>query len=105
MGGRPEAEAELLKKAGVEIYCIGITGSIEKESLYKIASTSKDANGEYPNVFILQNYATMSWLVQEITNGTVGKKFTFINCTNIHTVESETAYSNLCDIFVCNYLA
>lgn len=80
MGGRPEAEAELLKKAGVEIYCIGITGSIEKESLYKIASTSKDANGEHPNVFILQNYATMSWLVQEITNGTVGKKFTFIYC-------------------------
>nr|BAR45590.1 complement factor B-1 [Hasarius adansoni] len=71
MGGSPEVEADLLKKAGVEIYCIGITGSIEKESLYKIASTSKDSNGEHPNVFILQNYATMSWLVQEITNGTV----------------------------------
>lgn len=74
MGGSPEKEADLLKKAGVEIYCIGITGSVEKESLYRIASTTKGSNGDKPNVFILQNYATMSWLVQEITNGTVGKK-------------------------------
>ena len=86
MGGSPELAAKHLKKAGVEIYCIGITGSIEKESLYKIASTSKDSNGEHPNVFILQNYATMSWLVQEITNGTVGKTYIFIYLRKFVTI-------------------
>lgn len=91
MGGSPEREAELLKKAGVEIYSIGITGSIEKESLYKIASTTKDSNGEHPNVFILQNYATMSWLIQEITNGTIGKKVLLLYTKN-HSFLSHTGY-------------
>lgn len=69
MGGDPQDEAETLKQAGVEIYCIGITGNVHKESLYKIASDSKDE----PHVFILENYSTLAWLVQEITNGTIGK--------------------------------
>ncbi|CAL1280738.1 unnamed protein product [Larinioides sclopetarius] len=66
MGGDPKEEAELLKQGGVEIYCIGVTNSVLQDSLYKIASDPKEEH-----VFILQNYATLSFLVEEITNGTI----------------------------------
>ncbi|KAF8767224.1 Complement factor B like protein [Argiope bruennichi] len=66
MGGDPKEEAELLKQAGVEIYCIGVTNSVLQDSLYKIASDPKEEH-----VFILQNYATLAFLIEEITNGTV----------------------------------
>ncbi|XP_015927281.1 complement factor B-like [Parasteatoda tepidariorum] len=70
MGGDPQQEAELLKRAGVEIYCIGITSTVLQDSLYKIASEN-EAGSKEEYVFILQNYATMDWLIQRITNGTI----------------------------------
>ncbi|GIX74442.1 prothrombin, partial [Caerostris extrusa] len=66
MGGDPREEAKLLKDTGAEIYCIGITNSVELESLYKIASEPFNEH-----VFILQSYATLSYLIEEITNGTI----------------------------------
>ncbi|GBN41490.1 Complement C2, partial [Araneus ventricosus] len=66
MGGDPKEAAELLKQAGVEIYCIGVTNSVLEGSLYKIATHPKEKH-----VFILQNYAALSYLVEEITNGTI----------------------------------
>lgn len=68
MGGNPEKEAKSLKDGGVDIYCIGITGDPRIDTLYKIASSSKYGNEERPNVFILQNYTSMSFLIDAITN-------------------------------------
>lgn len=73
MGGNPEMEAKALKDRNIDIYCIGITGDPRIETLYKIASKSKYGNEERENVFILKNYATLSHLINEITNGTLGK--------------------------------
>lgn len=66
MGGDPQEQAELLKQAGVEIYCIGVTNSFHAASLYKIASLPIEEH-----VFILQDYATMSYLIEQITNGSI----------------------------------
>ncbi|GIY86339.1 CUB and sushi domain-containing protein 3 [Caerostris darwini] len=66
MGGDPKEEAKLLKETGAEIYCIGITNTVKRESLHKIASEPHDEH-----VFILQSYATLSFLIEEITNGTI----------------------------------
>lgn len=66
MGGDPQLKADQLKEAGAEIYCIGITGSLLKDSLYKIASDPDDEH-----VFILNDYNTLSYLVQAVINGTI----------------------------------
>lgn len=65
MEGDPMYDAEELKKYGVEIYCIGITGDRNMNTLYDIASTKEE------HVFILDSYDTIDWLIQEIINGSV----------------------------------
>lgn len=65
MEGDPMHDAEELKKYGVEIYCIGITGDRNMKTLYDIATTKEE------HVFILDSYDTIDWLIQEIINGTV----------------------------------
>lgn len=64
MGGDPEEEAKLLKAAGAEIYCIGITNSPLIGSLRKIATDEK-------KVFILQSYASMDFIIQKIIKGEI----------------------------------
>ncbi|KAG8194143.1 hypothetical protein JTE90_000981 [Oedothorax gibbosus] len=66
MGGDPQEEAENLKEAGHEIYCIGITNTNLRDSLYKIASDPKEEH-----VFFLKNYDSFKFLIQEITKGTI----------------------------------
>ncbi|GIX91045.1 suppressor of tumorigenicity 14 [Caerostris extrusa] len=58
--------SQIIKESGAEIYCIGITNSVKPELLQKIASDPHDEH-----VFILQSYATLSFLIEEITNGTI----------------------------------
>lgn len=65
MEGDPMRDAEELKKYGVEIYCIGITGDRNMKTLYNIATTKDE------HVFILDSYDTIDWLVQDIINGTI----------------------------------
>lgn len=66
MGGDPQLKAKELKEVGAEIYCIGITGSLMKDTLYKVASEPHDEH-----VFILNDYNTMSYLIQAVINGTI----------------------------------
>ncbi|GFY55938.1 serine protease 42 [Trichonephila inaurata madagascariensis] len=80
MGGDPQEQAEMLKQAGVEIYCIGVTNSAEKASLYKIASLP-----EKEHVFILQDYATLSYLIEEITNGSIDYSKCGLGLENVGT--------------------
>ncbi|KAF8767223.1 Collagen alpha-3(VI) chain like protein [Argiope bruennichi] len=62
-GGDPSGEAELLKQAGVEIFCIGVTMSVLRGSLNKMASEPK-----VKHVFLMENYANMSYMIEEITD-------------------------------------
>nr|XP_050028047.1 complement C2-like [Dermacentor andersoni] len=67
IGGSASKEADFLKKAyNVEIYCIGITGRLQKDALEKLASDPIDEH-----LFILRDFDALKWLAEKLTNGTV----------------------------------
>lgn len=67
IGGSAAKEAELLKRQyNVEIYCVGITGRLQKDALERLASKPI---GEH--LFILRDFDALKWLAEKLTNGTI----------------------------------
>lgn len=70
LGGDPSYIVKKLRQSfsTAEIYCIGITGSPNLMNLDKFASAPIEKH-----VFVLRNYNSMQWLVEILTDGTIGE--------------------------------